>query len=53
MATPNFEMRRPSVTDAIMSRLQRSKAWWAFNLGRWPRLLHFAPLALKSDKQER
>src|SRR6185436_8561678 len=30
----------------VISRLQRYAALGAFNLARWPRLFHFAPLAL-------
>jgi peroxiredoxin len=33
--------------DSIISRLQRSGSPSGFHLGRWPRLLHFAPSALE------
>jgi hypothetical protein len=32
---------------AVITRLQRSGNLAGWNLGRWPKLLHFAPLALK------
>jgi len=29
------------------------KSFWRLHLGRWPRLLHFAPLALKTNSRHR
>ena len=39
-----------SVLGSVMSRFQRFNPKLPFPLGRCPRLLHFAPLALKSTE---
>jgi len=38
------------LTLVIIPRLQRFDQYSAINLGRWPRLLHHAPLALDAEQ---
>jgi 2-deoxy-D-gluconate 3-dehydrogenase len=48
MATRVAETRAIKVALSDIARLQCSVDFWLLSLGRWPRLLHFAPLALKA-----